>query len=58
MAVDDTPITTQDDFHRRLEAVVAEALRNDVTIEGGWTCCNTTDQYDYDVNVVPLRKQE
>lgn len=59
MTVDDAPVTTGDEFHRRLQALVRAANSNGVDVEGGWPVVgDDTDTPEWDVEIVVVDREE
>ncbi|MWG33068.1 hypothetical protein [Halomarina oriensis] len=48
MSGDTTELTTEEEFYRRLDTLIGEAVENDLTIEGGWACRSMDGQYEYE----------
>ena len=47
-------ITTEDEFRDRINALLETARRNDVSVEGAWSCRRTEGQSDYEVLVTEV----
>ena len=54
MSTSTPPITTTDEFQRQLRALVIEARRNDVPIEGSWSSQDPTDSWQYEALITEV----
>lgn len=49
-------VTTEDEFGRRLDGLVVEALRHGVDITGYWPC-GVPPESSYEANFVPVARE-
>ena len=52
------PITSEEELHTELRALLLRAHEGGVDVEGGWDCRNGSGDPDWDVIVSEVRKKE
>ena len=56
--MDDRPsIQTTEEFQRQVEALITEAVRNDVNVLGGWAATDSVENTDYEALVTQVSKR-
>lgn len=52
----DSPIDDEAEFEKRLHELLLSAHEGGVSVEGGWSCVNTGNTPDWDVEIFRLKK--
>lgn len=53
----DQAITTAEEFNETLNELMRAAYDNEVDVEGGWECCGSDGDPDWDVVILEITKR-